>query len=329
MSQWVISFGADFCPQPLFATHELSPTLPAAPFLLWHSYGFARLYARRSARKSDKVSWYAKFVQPVSSRPSLTLFMASSPHPGRPRAGRMSDRRRAFFAVVLLAAAGLSGCQGITSTSAQLRVIDASPDAGVIDSYQNSSALAYNLGFGTMTSYIPMSPGVYNLAADKAGTRQTLVANNQTLAANHQYTEIIGAGLANLQQTFLADQSTPAPAGRIAIRVINQTTRSGAVDVYLVPFGRGTSTSPLAINLGFGANSGYIDLPEGTYAIDVVPTGTLLTSSTVTLLSGDQIAYASGAVRTIVLIDQAVVGTLHPAVNPGVQAIVAEDVEGQ
>jgi hypothetical protein len=240
----------------------------------------------------------------------------------------MSDRRRAFFAAMLLAAAGLSGCQGITSTSAQLRIIDASPDAGVIDSYQNSSALAYNLGFGTMTSYIPMSPGVYNLAADKAGTRQTLVANSETLAPNRQYTEIIGAGLANLQQTLLLDQSTPAAAGRIAIRVINQTTRSGAVDVYLVPFGRGSS-SPLAINLGFGANSGYIDLPEGTYAIDVVSTGTVLASSTVTLFSGAQVEYASGAVRTVVLIDQASIGAQHAALTPGVQAIVAEDADAQ
>jgi len=245
----------------------------------------------------------------------------------------MSDRRRAFFAAMLLAAAGLSGCQGITSTSAQLRIIDASPDAGVIDSYQNSSALAYNLGFGTMTSYIPMSPGVYNLAANKAGTRQTLVANSETLAPNRQYTEIIGAGLANLQQTLLLDQSTPATTGRIALRVINQTTRSGAVDVYLVPLastpGKGTSSSPLAVNLGFGANSGYIDLPEGTYGLDVVPTGTLLTSSTVTLFSGAQVEYASGAVRTVVLIDQATVGTQHAALPPGVQAIVADDVDAQ
>jgi hypothetical protein len=241
----------------------------------------------------------------------------------------MSDRRRAFFAAMLLAAAGLSGCQGITSNSAQIRVIDASPDAGVIDSYQNSSALAYNLGFGTMTSYIPMSPGAYNLAAVKAGTRQTLVASSETLAPNRQYTEIIGAGLANLQQTLLLDQSTPAPAGRISIRVINQTTRSGAVDVYLIPFGKGSSTSPVAVNLGFGANSGYIDLPEGTYAIDVVPTGTVLASSTATLFSGAQVAYASGAVRTVVLIDQASVGTQHAALTPGVQSIVAEDTDAQ
>jgi len=243
----------------------------------------------------------------------------------------MSDRRRAFCAALLLATVGLSGCQGITSTSAQLRIIDASPDAGVIDSYQNGSALAYNLGFGTTTSYIPMSPGVYNLAAYKAGTRQTLIANSETLAANQQYTDIISAGLANLQQTLMLDQSTPAPNGRIAIRVINQTTRAGAVDVYLVPAGSAAgrgSSSPLAINLGFGANSGYIDLPEGTYAIDVVPTGTLLVSSTATLFSGAQVAYASGAVRTVVLIDHAN-GAQHPALPSGVQAIVAEDADAQ
>ena len=258
--------------------------------------------------------------------------MASTLQPAKP-AGSAKAPRRALYAAMLLAALGLSGCQGITMTSAQLRVIDASPDAGVIDSYQNSSALAYNLGFGTTTSYIPMSPGVYNLAAEKAGTRQTLVANNETLAPNRQYTEIIGAGLANLQQTFLLDQSTPAPSGRIAVRVINQTTRSGAVDVYLVPqastLGKGSSLSPLAINLGFGANSGYIDLPEGTYAIDVVPTGTVLASSTTTLLSGAQLAYASGIVRTVVLIDQQPPVSQHASVPPGVQAIVADDVDAQ
>jgi hypothetical protein len=84
----------------------------------------------------------------------------------------------------------------------------------------------------------------------------------------------------------------------------------------------------LAVNLGFGANSGYMDVPEGTYAIDVVPTGTALASTT-TLLSGAQIAYTSGAVRTVVLIDQQTSGTQHISLNPGVQAIVADDTDAQ
>jgi hypothetical protein len=255
------------------------------------------------------------------------------PHPGKASAPTAALRRAAWFAAMALAALGLSGCQGIAMNSAQLRVVDASPDAGVIDSYQNSSALAYNLGFGTMTSYIPMSPGVYNLASEKAGTRQVLASSTETLAANKQYTEIIGAGVANLQQTLFLDESTPAPSGRIAVRVINATTRAGAVDVYLVPMAstvsKSLSASPLAVNLGVGANSGYIDLPEGTYAIDVVPTGTVLASSTVTLLSGAQVAYASGAVRTVVLIDQQNTGAQQTALPPGVQAVVAADADAQ
>jgi hypothetical protein len=232
-----------------------------------------------------------------------------------------------------LLAAALSGCQSFSTNSAQLRVIDASPDAGVLDSYQNNAALAYNLGFGTMTSTIPMSPGVYNLAADKAGTRQTLATSTDTLAAGKQYTEIIGSGLANLQQTLLLDQSVPAPVGQIAVRVVDEATHSSAVDVYLVPMatlsGKFTSTPPLAVNLGFGSNTGYLNVPAGTYAIDVVPNGTALASSTVTLLSGAQVDYASGAVRTIVLIDQETLGTQHAALTPGVQAIVADDADAQ
>lgn len=232
---------------------------------------------------------------------------------------------------MLLAALGLSGCQGISINSAQLRVIDASPDAGTIDSYQNNSALAYNLGFGTMTTYIPMAPGAYNLAADKAGTRQTLVTGTETLAPGKQYTQIISAGLANLQQTILLDQSTPAPVGQVSLRVMNETTHPGALDVYLVPLAsasnKAMSASPLAVNLAAGGNTGYINLPEGTYAIDVVPAGTPLTSSTVTLLSGEQLEYPSGAVRTLVLIDHETPGAQHT--TPGVQAIIGDDADAQ
>jgi hypothetical protein len=258
--------------------------------------------------------------------------MASTPHHPVTRSAQKNLHRRASVcAAMLLAALSLSGCQGFNANSAQLRVIDASPDAGLIDSYQNNAGLAYNLAFGTSTNYIPMSPGVYTLAAEKAGTRQTLVASTESLAPGKQYTEIIGAGLADMQQTLFLDQSLPAPSGEIAMRVINEATRAGAVDVYLVPMaplsGRAAAASPLAVNLSFGANSGYIDVPEGTYAIEVVPTGTALTSSTATLLSGAQVAYTSGAVRTIVLIDQETVSAQHAATPPGVQAIVADDAD--
>ena len=254
------------------------------------------------------------------------MFLHST-HPGN---SRKPLRRCAVRLAATLLTVALVGCQSLTMNSAQLRVIDTSADSGLIDSYQNNSALAYNLGFGTMTTYVPMSPGTYTLAADRVGTRQTLAESSARFVTGKQYTEIIGNNLVNLQQTILLDQSVPAPSGQIAVRLIHQATHSGAVDVYLVPTGgRSPNLSPIVTNLSFGANSGYINVPEGTYAIDVVPTGTVLASSTVTLLNGAQTSYASGAVRTVVLIDQEIVGNHQAALPPGLQSIIADDADAQ
>jgi hypothetical protein len=249
--------------------------------------------------------------------------MAPSSHPARGLRGRLLR----FGLLALLATS--PGCQGIDVGSAQLRIIDTSLDAGPIDSYQDNAALAYNLGFGAITSYVPMSPGAYTLSAAKAGTRQTLVTGNTTLLAGRQYTEIVGNIAGALQQTVLLDRSEPAPPGEMELRLVQQSVRSGAVDVYLVPQhgGRLVAGSPIAVNLSFGANSGYLSLPAGTYALEVVPTGTMLVPATPTLMSGAQIAYASGAVRTVVLIDQEILGAHTAGLTPGVQAIVADDFD--
>jgi hypothetical protein len=229
---------------------------------------------------------------------------------------------------LVLALAGLSGCQSLDMNSVQLRVIDASMDAGALDLYQNNVALAYNVGFSTMTSYVSMAPGTYTLSADKAGTRQALASEVATLGAGRQYTEIIGSSAAALQQTVLLDQTTPAPSGQIALRFVHQALRSGAVDVYLVPKGgRLAGSSPLEVNLGVGANSGYLLVPAGTYAIDIVPTGASPALWSSMLMNGAQVEYASGAVRTVVLIDQEILGAHTAGLSAGVQAIVGADAD--
>jgi hypothetical protein len=221
--------------------------------------------------------------------------------------------------------ATLPGCQNIQTTatnSAAIRFVDATPDSPGLDIYQNTNALAYNIGFGTITSYIPTTPGTYTFSADAASTRQNLISAKQTVASPHQYTAIIGNIEANLQETIVVDQSTPAPTGQISVRFIDQATRIGAVDIYLVPStGKLITSSPIATNVVFTGNSGYINVPAGTYAIAVVPTGTVPISTTVTLYTGSQVAYSAGAVRTVILIDSLIV------TNPAVQAIVADDYD--
>jgi hypothetical protein len=225
-------------------------------------------------------------------------------------------RRTLRLSMAAALCALLTGCQGIQMGTAQLRVIDASADAGALDTYGNSQGLAYSLGYGSLTSYMPTTPGQQLLTAARSSTSQTLVETSAHLLAAHQYTEIVSGSVATMQQTVLQDQTWPAPAGQIELRFFHAAIHAGAVDVYLVARnGRLAATAPIATNLSFRASTGYLVVPAGTYAIDVVPAGTVPTNTTITQLSGPQVAYDAGAVRTVVLIDAPAV-TPTPAASP-------------
>ena len=218
----------------------------------------------------------------------------------------------------------LTGCQAVISSApeAQVRVIHATPDTPGLDIYQGPNALAFNLDFGAVTSYIPLTPGTYTINADTAGSKQILSSAKATFAASTQYTVLLGNSTANLQQLTLTDQNQPAPAGQVALRFVNQAIRSGAVDIYLVPAGQKLSAvAPLVTGNAFGTNTGYINVPAGTSSLIMLPAGTVPMSSAVASYTGPQITYSSGSARTIILIDQTVVTAA------GLKVITAEDFD--
>ena len=238
------------------------------------------------------------------------------------------------LSALALLLAGLPGCQSIagggnTTTGAgsgisELRLIAASPDAPGLDFYLNSNALAYNLGFATYTSYIPLASGSYTVSADTAGSNppQVLVSSAATLASGFQYTALVGNVNANLQETILQDQSQPAPTGEISFRILDQATRIGAVDIYLIPSTATILTTvPFRTGVTFGTNTGYFNIPAGTYAIAMLPAGTVPIATTLTLYTGPQNTYTAGAVRSIILIDVPVTTT------PGANVMIVKDYD--
>jgi hypothetical protein len=240
----------------------------------------------------------------------------------------------AHGAGLALTLAVLVGCQSITSTATGplVRIIDTSPDAPGLDMYQNGSAMAYNLGFGTVTSYVSIPAGASTITADTAGTKQVLTTASATYADGAEYTVLIGNGAANLQETVLTDQSLPAPLGEVSLRLLHEATRiPGGVDLYLVPSGATLATAtPVLKNLVFASNSGYITVPAGTYTIELLPTGTPTTtpatatapaSAATPLYSGTATPYTNGAVRTILLLDNQVLAV------PGFQVVIPHDFD--
>lgn len=217
------------------------------------------------------------------------------------------------------------GCQSIDMSPqnvAQVRVIAASPDAGSMDFYAGGAALAYSVDFGAASTYVPLVPGNVKLSANTANTTQMLIASNAPLAPGHQYTAVVTNVAASLQETVYADQMTPAPAGDVAVRVIDAATRAGSVDLYMVPAGgRLTATAAVRAGVAFGASTGYVLVPAGAYSLVVVPAGTAPTNQALPLMTGPQTSYTAGAVRTVVLVD-------HPGAQAqGVDEIVASDYD--
>jgi Domain of unknown function (DUF4397) len=232
------------------------------------------------------------------------------------------DRLAAVFAIVAMLA--LTGCGAIISSApeAQIRVIHATPDTPGLDIYQGPNALAFNLGFGSVTSYVPLTPGIYTINADTAGSRQVLSTAKTAFVSSTQYTVLLGNSAASLQQLTLTDQNQPAPPGQIALRFINQATRVGAVDIYLVPAGQKlAAAAPLVMAAVFGTNTGYVDVPAGIYSLIMLPSGTGSVSSASAFYAGPQVAYSAGSARTMILIDQPLVTT------PGLQVITADDFD--
>lgn len=218
----------------------------------------------------------------------------------------------------------LPGCQSITGNAnvSELRIIDASPDAPGLDVYQGTNILAYNLGLGTITSYVSTTPGTYGIIVDSAGTKQQLVSTQATLLNGGQYTVLIGNYVNSIQEIVLKDQSTPAPSGQINVRFVDQSTRAGALDLYLVPSGSTLATiKPVMTNITFNSNSGYFNIPTGTYTLVALPAGTIPVATTTTLYTGTSVTYSSGAARTFVLVDQQLITT------PGLQVVIGDDYD--
>ncbi len=251
-----------------------------------------------------------------------------SPSAALPTEVTASSRRRLRQAIRLgalgLLLGSLPGCQSITGSPsvAQVRVIDASTNVSAIDVYQGTGILAYNLGLGTITSYVPTLPGTFSINADVAGTKQQLTSSYGTFLNGGQYTVIVGDVSASLQETILTDQTIPAPSGQVALRFVDQSNRGGTVDLYLVPSGSNiTQVRAVLTGVALGTNTGYIDVPAGTYTLAAVPSGTVPTTATATSYYGASVNYPSGTARTIVLIDQQLITT------PGIQIVVADDYD--
>lgn len=232
---------------------------------------------------------------------------------------------RGFLALTAIAALALSfalsACQKVSSSSstALVRVVDTSAGSTGLNLSIEGTLLATNLGEGTVSAYgsfTPSTAAAITLTASGSTTNTTLASTTATLVAGTHHTVLITdstTASSGYALSLLTDQNTSAPTGLSNFRFINEATKAGAVDIYVVP---STSTlaksSALVTDLAVGATPTYTSFTAQTVTIVIVATGTdvnptttsTTTTTTVTkLYTSSSLALTGGEVRTVLLLD--------------------------
>ncbi|MEM7008467.1 MAG: DUF4397 domain-containing protein [Thermodesulfobacteriota bacterium] len=202
---------------------------------------------------------------------------------------------------------GATSCDDDNEASlALLRILHDSPDApavdGFVDDVEVVSDLDYLEVFPTNgDGYALIPSGINNIKVNAAGTNITVIDADLDFPRNSE-TTIIVTGLLEDDSIFpiVLDDDNSLPAnGFVKLRAVHGAPGVGNVDIYVVPPGVDINdVDPTLSDVPFGAASGYLEVPEGSYQVIVTPTGTKIIA-----IDTGPIEFFDGQIRTAVAVD--------------------------
>lgn len=163
------------------------------------------------------------------------------------------------------------------NTGADLRVVHNSPDAPAVDVVVDDafgSPAVSGLEFTQFTPFLELPAEAYNFKVVDTAT-QTVEAINldTTLDAGTAYTVIANDVLANITGLVLIDDNRRV-ATAAKLRIVHGSPTAGTVDIYLLASGElpgDAGVTPTFADVPFAAETGFVDVPAGTYDVYVTP----------------------------------------------------------
>jgi hypothetical protein len=155
--------------------------------------------------------------------------------------------------------------------TAKVRVLHGSGDAPAVDVYAGKAKIVENLAFGTITDYLTVPAGEYRVRVVPTGAELTaenvVVDVPVTLLAGLATTVAATGSLAEgIIPQVVIDNPYPAVDAAQA-RVVHYAYDAPAVDI--APVGG----DPIITDLAYGENSSYLNVPPGSYTLEVRATG--------------------------------------------------------
>ncbi len=150
-----------------------------------------------------------------------------------------------------------------------LRVLHSSPKSPAVDVYINDMLKFRNLTYGAFTDYIKVMTGNYNVKLYAAGTKVSPVLNKNIFVPPEKIYTIAAIGLLpNIDLLPVLEPKINDPSDMVYIKFAHLSPNAGPVDIAL-PDGK-----ILFKNISYKQLTDYIEIPAGTYTLEVRPTGT-------------------------------------------------------
>ena len=169
----------------------------------------------------------------------------------------------AASALLLMAAVPASAAD-----DAMVRVLHASPDAPAVDVHLDDAPVEALTGvpFGAISEYLAVPAGDHNVKVFATGTTTDPVIDaDVTVAAGASYTIAATDALAAITAQVIEDD--PSPSCLTAqVRVVHFSADAPAVDIAT---SGATAEDAVVQDLVYPNASGYLDLPGGTYDLEV------------------------------------------------------------
>lgn len=180
---------------------------------------------------------------------------------------------------------GYSSAQN--SSTAQVRILQASSDLGNVDVQVNGNTIATNLMSGQTfptqtTNYSSVKSGSAHYQEFATGTVSPALVDTQlTLSPNTYYT-VITAGeesSASLATILLTDDHVAPASGQLRLRFVNAASEVGPMDLYFASANSGFPAAPSVPALAFKSSTSYSSFSGTSVQLCVNPAGVPPTSS--------------------------------------------------
>ena len=188
--------------------------------------------------------------------------------------------RRLALLATFAALLGLVSCGsgGGSGGQTNVRAINLTTDLASLDIYLGGTKQFSALASGAVSNSLSLDANTYTVNVNSAGNASNLFTGSYSLTKDAHYTAVVWGPQASLRVTALPedDDTSVITSGNAKIRVLNATTETGALDVYLTAPGADLSAaSPIQGNLPSGSLAGYKDIAATgtTYQLRVTSQG--------------------------------------------------------